>query len=172
MSWSPQGRSVGHNRASKPTHVSRLSPSPGEGRAGVRGSTASSHLSPMFSRREEEGTVGLPGGQRCAQVRDEAQGGVQAFRAMPGFPELLASLHLGPTPSRVFRMKGACSQSHGPLPSLFLPRLSSLSSLPPAPASLTSNICSNNKPGSSLLTGTWVVWFRVPWLLRIMCQMV
>lgn len=78
----------------------------------------------------------------------------------------------GQTLSRVFRMKGACSHSHGPLPSLFLPRLSSLSSLPPAPASLTSNICSNNKPGSSLLTGTWVVWFRVPWLLRIMCQMV
>lgn len=129
MSWSPQGRSVGHNRASKPTHVSRLSPSPGEGRAGVRGSTASSHLSPMFSRREEEGTVGLPGGQRCAQVRDEAQGGVQAFRAMPGFPELLASLHLGPTPSRVFRMKGACSQSHGPPSPLFSSLVSLLSPL-------------------------------------------
>ena len=51
-------------------------------------------------------------------------------------------------------MKGACSHTRGP-PTLSLLRLFSLSSLPPAPASPASNICSDNKPGSSLLPGTW-----------------
>ena len=116
-------------RLNLPTYAAY--PQPGEGGGGVRGSTVGSHSPPMFSRREGEGTAGLPGGQRCAQVRGEAPGGVQAFWATPGFLGLLASLHLGPDPFQGLQNEG-CMLTHAWSPPLSFPPSSLLSPLSPS----------------------------------------